>query len=149
MTSLNHPPPLAASHPPLPLNLHTQSCDHLHDGKGTIHFRLKSLPLLLDEAAQLRPASVGNDGEVRVRERKKRESNRGVGWMMCSSLVVMGFYRCWLEKGQGKGATKWGIKRRVCCIAQRESALHMTSQSIPLTLPVQSHYGPHQHQIPH
>lgn len=64
MSSLNHPPLRNASH----FNLHSQSCDHLHDGIGAIHFSPSDAPSLLpsplDEALQLRsPHLQGTIGE--------------------------------------------------------------------------------------
>lgn len=61
MTSLNRHPLSTASHYLYLLNVHAQSCDHLHDGIGTICFILRPLLLLLDDALQLWLVSVGND----------------------------------------------------------------------------------------
>lgn len=51
--------------------------------------------------------------------------------LMCSSLVGMWFYCCWMQKGQSKASLKWGINRRAHCSAQGESARQWSPNLFP------------------
>lgn len=51
--------------------------------------------------------------------------------LMCSSLVAMWFYCCWMQKGQSKASLKWGINRRAHCSAQGESARQWSPNLFP------------------